>query len=110
MHIMQPINNLISLHVRNMAKSGELSKRSKEEIVLLIHRQFYKKTAKALDVPRDIAGSIVTSYAKKEVINGCHLIPEEARGPKPSTESKGPAARLLVFTLRHRLNPKGLHA
>ena len=51
------------MHVRNMAKSKELSKKFREEIIAL-HKQGkgYKKIAKALNVPRDTVGSIVRKF------------------------------------------------
>jgi len=48
---------------------------------------------------------------------GCHQIPEEASGQKPSSDCKTPAARLgaavtevSVCTVRRTLNTEGFHA
>ena len=52
------------MHVRNMAKSKELSKKRFREEIIALHKQGkgYKKMAKALNVPRDIIGSIVRKF------------------------------------------------
>ena len=99
-----------------------MSKTFREKIIAL-HKQGkgYKKIGKVLNVLRDIVGSIVrkckVTWQKKEAINGCHQIPVEAGGQKPSTDCKIPAAdpvvagtEVSVSTVRHILNTERLYA
>ncbi|KAF7651437.1 hypothetical protein LDENG_00110870, partial [Lucifuga dentata] len=64
-----------------MAKSRELSKKSREEIIAL-QGNGYKKIAKALNVPRDTVGSIVCKFKVKGTLT---TLPGRGRKRKPST-------------------------
>ncbi|KAF7646787.1 hypothetical protein LDENG_00182360 [Lucifuga dentata] len=64
-----------------MAKSRELSKKSREEIIAL-QGNGYKKIANALNVPRDTAGSVVHKFKVKGTLT---TLPGRGRKRKLST-------------------------
>ena len=64
-----------------MAKSKELSKKFREEIIAL-HKQEkgYEKIAKALNVPRDTVGSIVRKFKVEGTVaerGSCQRLPPD---------------------------------
>lgn len=114
-----------------MAKSRELSKKLREEIIAL-HKQEkgYKKIAKALNVPRDTVGSIVCKFKVKGTVatlSGCgrkrklstaatrFLSRQVVKNPWVTAKDLqqdlvAAGTEVSVCTVRHILNTEGLHA
>ena len=119
------------MHVRNMAKSRELSKMFREEIIALNKQgKGYKNIAKALNVPRNTVGRIVRNFKIKGTVPtlpGCGrkrklsvaatrvLRRQVVKNPRLTAKHLqqdlvAAGTEVSVSTVRRMLNAEGLHA